>query len=219
VTRHLLDLCVGRGGFSRAFAQSDDWRVTTLDVDPDHDPDIVADLLETTPADLPTDVDGVVVGHPCTFFSTAGHHDDWDHEAREPTSPAARRHVAMVHHAIGLAKALTPDWWVFENPVGRLRWILGRPAVTITQCQYGESYRKATDLWGDLPDGFDARWCPPGAPCHTGNTDGDGTSDVVQHMGSSAARAELPMPFSRALLRAAEGRGAQATLPEVADAG
>jgi hypothetical protein len=45
---------------------------------------------------------------------------------------------------------LKPKHWLIENPMGRLRWFLGKPPQTIRLCDYGSPYRKLTDLWGDI---------------------------------------------------------------------
>lgn len=214
--KHCLDLFAGLGGFSAAFREADGWTVTTVDIDDEFSPDICADVMELRPGDLPS-ADVVLAGVDCRYFSTAGNHDQWDHGAREPIGDGAREAVALAHHTVGLIQALAPDVWVIENPVGRMRWVLGEPSATVTQCQYGTPYRKATDLFGDLPDGFTPRWCPTGADCHVYNTDGNGRSDVVSVMGRDRSeRSKIPHELSRALYEAVEGRSEQTTLTEVA---
>jgi len=156
-----LDLYSGLGGFSQAFAESDEWDVVTVEIDETHDPDICADVMDLRPSDvleyireLVGEFDRLVilVGQPCPLFSTAGNHDQWD--GKEPVGERAKEHVAMVYHTLGLVKALNPDFWFLENPRGRLRWILGEPTGTVTYCQYGKDYMKPTDLWGDHPPGM-----------------------------------------------------------------
>jgi hypothetical protein len=48
----VLDLFSGLGGFSSAFADSERWRVTTVDIEPRFDPDIQADVFELRPSHL-----------------------------------------------------------------------------------------------------------------------------------------------------------------------
>ena len=66
-----LDLFAGLGGFSVAFEESPDWRVVSVDNRRETDPNIVADVMNLAPSDLPN-AKVVLAGHPCTLFSTAG---------------------------------------------------------------------------------------------------------------------------------------------------
>lgn len=212
--RTCLDLFAGAGGFSAAFADSPRWRVVTVDNREETDPDIVADVMDLRPDDLP-DTDVVLAGHPCTLFSTAGNHDEWDHEAREPAGDRAREHVAMVYHTLGLIHALSPEYWFLENPRGRLRWVLGEPEGTVTYCQYGTDYQKPTDLWGDHPDGFTYRSCSRGGDCHVTNTEDDGHSAIQSMPSGYDERARMPYELSESICRAVEGRTHQQTLVSV----
>lgn len=39
-------------------------------------------------------------------------------------------------------------FWCLENPMGILRQFLGKPAFTFDPCDFGDPYKKKTDLWG-----------------------------------------------------------------------
>ena len=41
-----------------------------------------------------------------------------------------------------------PQWWVIENPVGRLNRYLGEPSFIFDPADYGDPYTKRTCLWG-----------------------------------------------------------------------
>ncbi len=41
-------------------------------------------------------------------------------------------------------------FWAMENPKARLRWFLGKPAMTFSPNDFGDAYRKPTDLWGNF---------------------------------------------------------------------
>lgn len=41
-------------------------------------------------------------------------------------------------------------FWALENPKARLRWFLGKPAMTFNPYDFGEPYRKPTDIWGNF---------------------------------------------------------------------
>lgn len=215
-----LDLFCGLGGFSAAFADADDWSVVTVDIEEQFDPDLQADVFDLRPADLldalPVndwdDMDTFVAlaGEPCTYFSparniTEGGDDAWNGD--QPATEASRRHVAMAHHTVGLLEAMPTDWWFLENPVGRLRTVLGQPSGTITQCQYGRDGMKPTDLWGDHPPTFRYESCKPGDDCHT--TAGSYTPDESQaRLGTlaesddAAVRSLLPYDLSQSILDA-----------------
>jgi hypothetical protein len=212
-TQHVLDLFAGLGGFSAAFEESDRWGVTTVEIEERFNPDIQADVMDLRPADLP-DADVVLASPPCTVFSIANQpspHFDGD----RPTSAEARESIALVYHTIGLIRAINPDYWVLENPRGKLRAILGQPTGTINYCQYGYDWQKPTDLWGEHPPGFEYRTCPPGAGCHQAGEHGWDTGEKRKHFRDPAERAKVPYGVSEAILNAVEGRCEQTTLDGV----
>jgi len=199
----ILDLFCGLGGFSSAFADSDRWAVTTVDIEARFDPDIQADVFDLRPSDFERAFDVVLASPPCTQFSTAGNHDAWDFDTHEPQTDAARDAVGLVFHAVGLIRALSPDYWFLKNPQGRLRWFLGRPAGEVTYCQYGRPYMKRTDLWGEHPP-MSYRSCQRRRACHNRNTETDGTS-ATRGLGETAAkRAKVPYALSESIRDACE---------------
>lgn len=219
MTRTRLDLFAGLGGFSAAFEDSEAWDVVTVEIDPDFEPDIQADVMDLRPSDLP-DADVVLVGQPCPLFSTAGNHDEWD--GKRPVGQRAKKHVALVYHTLGLIRSIDPTYWFLENPRGRLRWILGPPTGTVTYCQYGTDYQKPTDLWGEHPPGLTYRSCPAGADCHEANGDDDGTSAIASMPADYSERSKVPYELSKAIREAVDDAFAaptyeQATLQEAAD--
>jgi len=199
----VLDLFCGLGGFSQAFEQSGRWDVTTVDIEARFEPDHVADVFELRPSDFDGEFDVVLASPPCTQFSTAGNHDGWDFESHEPQTDAAREAVALVYHALGLIRGLSPRYWFLENPQGRLRWFLGRPTGEVTYCQYGRPYMKPTDLWGQHPP-MTYRSCSRGQPCHKRNVEYDGTSATRLLGDTPAERAKVPAELSAAICDACE---------------
>lgn len=218
-----LDLFSGRGGFSHAFELNEDWEVVTVDIEERFDPDIQADVLDLEPADLP-DPDLIFAGHPCTVFSkAAAWQDHWDDDGN-PQTEKARRHVTMLFHTLGLIRALAPRYWFLENPEGHMRRFLGEPTGSVTYCQYGEDYRKPTDLWGEHPP-MTYRRCSNGDRCHTSRKRREKAGD--EHPADTmprdpAKRAEVPEELSFEILRAVEDAfrnppPEQATLATAAD--
>lgn len=213
-TRVCLDLFCGLGGFSAAFEDADGWEVVTVDLNPEFDPDLQADVLDLRPSDLldaiGVDRDGIdefviLCGHPCTLFSTAGNHDEWDTELKEPVGDRSRKHTAMIFHSIGLIKSLSPDYWYLENPRrSRARWLIGPPDQWVSYCQYGTNYQKDTGLWGDHAPGMEYKKCRREPNCHVTNTEDDGYSAIQSMPSDTGERAKIPYALSESILEACE---------------
>lgn len=206
--RVCLDLFSGLGGFSAAFEESDEWEVFTVDLDPDDrfDPDLKADVMDLRPSDLP-DADVILASPPCTYFSTV--RLQWGRSftpGGEPLTEKARESVALVYHTIGLIRAVSPDHWYLENPVGYLRHVIGQPCGTVHYCEYGDISKKPTDLWGEHPPGFEYRKCT-----HDTHT-GEKSTDFEKGPSDPAERARIPHGLSLSILEAVEGRHAQASV-------
>lgn len=211
----VLDLFCGLGGFSAAFEESDRWGVTTVDIEDRFDPDIRADVMDLRPSDFEQDFDVVLAGHPCTLFSTAGNHDEWDMQSQTPVGERAQDHLAMLYHTLGLVQALAPTYWYLENPRrSRIQWYLGKPDEWVSYCQYGKDYQKDTGLWGDHAPGMTYRKCSDDG-CHKSNTDSDGYSAIQSMPSDSGVRAKIPYPLSEAIRDACE-RALDGEVPEQA---
>jgi hypothetical protein len=201
---HVLDLFAGLGGFSQAFANSPRWDVTTVELESEFNPDIQADVLELTPSDLPNP-DVILAGHPCTLFSTAGNHGEWDMDAQEPTGERAQRHVTMLYHTLGLIRALSPAYWYLENPRrSRLRWVFRPPDEWVSYCQYGRDYQKDTGLWGNHAPMTFKKCAGSGGACHRRNVEHDGTAACAPMDRDHAERSKVPFQLSEAIRDACE---------------
>lgn len=68
-----------------------------------------------------------------------------------------------------MIQELKPKYWFIENPVGMLRkqyFMKELPRKTVTYCQYGKRYRKATDIWTNAIQWIPRKKCDPGNSCH-----------------------------------------------------
>jgi len=199
---HALDLFCGLGGFSAAFADSDRWGVTTVDIEARFDPDIRADVLEVRPGDLP-DADLVLASPPCKCFSRAAAWADHFNSDGTPQTPEARESVTLVYHTLGLIKALSPRYWFLENPMGsKVKQYLGEATARVTYCQYGTSYQKPTYLWGEHPP-MTYRWCSRNNHCHEHGSLED-ERDERPLPRDPAERAKVPYDLSESIREACE---------------
>jgi len=206
--KRCLDLFSGLGGFSSAFRDSDEWEVTTVEIDPEFGPDIQADVFNLTPSDFDAEFDVILASPPCTQFSFACSSLERFVDGEPQTDDAADA-VALVYHTMGLIQGLNPDWWFMENPQGWLRQVIGDPEARVTYCQYGEQRMKPTDLWGDHPPTFRGRSCGYGDDCHETNRSqaygGKGNMDHNDaYDNDAAARSLVPYELSEAIRDAVE---------------
>lgn len=206
-TKVCLDLFCGLGGFSAAFEEADDWRVYTVDIEERFEPDLCDDVMDLRPRHLlypvgDADVLVVLASPPCTDFSMAASRYEKIVDG-EPQTMSARQSVALVYHTLGLIHSLSPDYWFVENPQGYLREFIGEPEGRVTYCQYGTSYMKPTDLWGDHPPNFKYRACSYGDDCHSYNTDqehgGRGNARDEWDIDDPAERSKVPYELSEAI--------------------
>lgn len=194
----LIDFFSGLEGFSAAFKDSEKWDVVTVDWEPDFDPDIVANVLNLGPEDLPY-ADAILASPPCNAWSPGASHTHIDEDGR-PVSEWGRTSILLVHHTRGLIRSLDPDWYAIENPMGGMRKELGHPDAHVWWCQYGSDRAKPTDLWGRLPPSFTPKSCHNSNPnCHhepasRGSNTGTQSSDL-----DAPERAEIPYELSDAL--------------------
>jgi hypothetical protein len=199
----VLDLFCGLGGFSSAFEDSDEWDVVTVDINERFNPTLCTDVFTLRPSDFTREFDVVLASPPCVAFSKACPREHyWDGE-QEPALPETRDFIGLVYHALGLIRGLAPEYYFIENPIGRLRWYLSEPTGKVSYCQYGRSYMKPTDLWGEHPV-MKYRWCGYNADCHSENTYGGVANDGDPYPGDIAERAKVPRDLSNAIRAACE---------------
>lgn len=129
----ILDLCGGTGAWSMPYKNAGyDVRLITL-------PDF--DVLTFEP---PENVYGILAAPPCDQFSRArnGHKTPPDYESAMKIVVACLGIVwkCRLNHKL--------KFWALENPTGKLRQFLGKPAFSFQPYEFGDLYTKQTDLWG-----------------------------------------------------------------------
>lgn len=102
---------------------------------------------------------GLMMAPPCTDLSKAG---AWTWKGKdqqvadEPYGPWTVTELSMALVEIGfhLAQLYTWDWWVLENPPGRLERLVPEMSfyrqMMFNPYDYGDPYTKKTVLWGQF---------------------------------------------------------------------
>ena len=144
--RVCVDLCSGLGGFSQSFVNHG-WKVVTVDIEPKFKPTVVGDVTKIDWNEFKQtwlngeSPDVLLASPPCERFSIA---------CRTWPKMGIKKAMELVGACFEAVAILKPKCWLIENPMGRLRWFLGKPGMTIRQCDYGAPYEKKTDLWGNI---------------------------------------------------------------------
>lgn len=102
----------------------------------------------------PEDVYGIIANPPCTNFSFARTNAKKPRDLRagmELVQACLRIIWECQYRITSDAQKIAPlKFWVLENPNGMLKWFLGKPALVYSPHEYGDSYQKRTNLWGNF---------------------------------------------------------------------
>lgn len=94
-------------------------------------------------------VDGILAAVPCTEFSASGAR--W-WKAKDEDGRTAEA-VELVWQTLRIINLCQPNFWVIENPVGRIHKLvpeIGKPKMYFNPCDFGEPYTKKTALYGNF---------------------------------------------------------------------
>lgn len=132
----ILSLCSGSGAWEQPYV-NEGYNVISVTL-----PDLDVRFYEP-----PENVYGILAAPPCTMFSMART------VAKIPRDLEGA--MEIVYSCLKIIwKCQYEDkrlvFWALENPKARLRWFLGIPALTFNPYDYGDSYRKPTDIWGNF---------------------------------------------------------------------
>ena len=168
----ILELFSGTASFSKV-AKEHGHEVFTIDFDKQFNPDLCIDILDFDISMLPEEfkkIDIVWASPPCQKFSVMTIYRNWIKKEDKyiPKNKESEIACEIVKKTLKIIKELNPKYFIIENPRGMLRkqeFMLGFHRDTITYCQYGLEYQKATDLWNNLNHRFKPM-CSPKSPCH-----------------------------------------------------
>ena len=172
----VLDLFSGTGSATQIW-KDEGYEVVSIEINPNQEATYNDSILEFNGYDLQIVhgyFDFIWASVPCTTFSVASIGKHWDLDGY-PKSEENIKNIQLLERTIEIIKILKPKYWVIENPRGMMRILIQEyidsgfidcTRYEITQCQYGHTNMKPTDLFGHLPPYFDARKCKNGSPCH-----------------------------------------------------
>lgn len=129
----ILDLCAGSGEWSKPYEQAG-YRVERYDL-PHGDVRFLKARREH--------VYGILAAPPCTVFAASGAR--WKRSLDEMALA-----LSIVDACLRAVIVHRPRFWALENPVGKLRSYLGKPALSFQPCDFGDPYTKKTLLWGEF---------------------------------------------------------------------
>lgn len=133
MSKIILDLCGGTGSWSKFYKDSGyDVRLITL-------PEFDVRVYQP-----PENVYGILAAPPCTHFTVSGA-QYW--KAKDADGRTFEDCTILTACLMIIARA-KPFFWALENPVGRMRKLLGDPDFVFDPCDFGDPYTKKTYLWG-----------------------------------------------------------------------
>lgn len=168
----VLELFCGTKSFTKV-AEARGHECRTLDNDPRFEPTYCTDIMDFDPIILDGwHPDVVWASPPCQCFSVMVIGKNWEkkHVGRlpKPKRPQAETAMAIVRKTKDIILQLKPTYWFIENPRGMLRkmaFMQGWLRSTVTYCQYGLKYQKATDIWNNCYEWKPRPVCSPRSPC------------------------------------------------------
>jgi len=150
----ILDLCGGTGAWSRPYKEAG-YSVFIISL-PKYDilrTELHEDRITFRGSELSgsmvlcKDVYGILAAPPCTMFSMARTVAKTPRDLRGAMQ-VVEMCLRIIWRCQDQGKRLA--FWALENPKARLRWFLGKPAMTFSPNDFGDAYRKPTDLWGNF---------------------------------------------------------------------
>lgn len=175
----ILELFSGTASFSQV-AEKRGHECRTLDFDARFNPTYCMSVMDFSPEILFDEAtltywkpDVVWASPPCQCFSVMVIRKNWTKNADGTYTPKRSQTVEamrIVERMLDIIKELNPVCYFVENPRAMLRkmpFMQGLPRTTVTYCQYGMPYQKATDIWTNCEAWKPKPACSPRSPCMT----------------------------------------------------
>lgn len=203
----VVELFAGTRSVSKAFERKG-IETHSIELDTRHpDIDWYADISQITAQDI-VDRFGIPdvlwASPPYQSYSVAaiGHHRYKGEDGElKPKTEFAKKSDELLNHLLKIIGDMgcryNPNMIFFiENPRAGMRTMKcleHYPRYTITYCQYGFPYQKATDIWTNHPDPQFKTMCKAGDPCHEKAP--RGTRNGLQGVKGAVERSRIPDAF------------------------
>jgi len=94
------------------------------------------------------DIYGVLAACPCTHFANSGARWFADKDANGITQEG----IDLVYRTLQIIDFFQPEFWVIENPIGRIQELCGLPdpRLIFQPHHFGDPYTKKTQLFGEF---------------------------------------------------------------------
>ena len=167
----ILELFSGTGSFSEV-AKARGHEVFTIDIEKDFNPDLCIDIMDLKASDIPFQPDVIWASPPCQKFSVMTIYRNWEKledGTYKPKNDETIKHINLHKKGLAIIKELKPKFFFIENPRAMLRkqeFMQEIPRKTVTYCQYGSLYQKATDIFTNCNTWNPKPMCSPKSPCH-----------------------------------------------------
>lgn len=212
----LLELFAGSRSIGKV-AEEKGLKVFSNDIVHYKNIDLVKNILEVEPKDIPFIPSFIWASIPCQTFSVASISTHWNKD-HSPKTWAAIESIKLVQQTLDIIEyyyKLNPDLiWYIENPRGKLRRIIPNlqqlDRVTIWYCKYNDKFKRAkpTDLFSNnFYNLFNTNGWKPRPECFNNNKNcehekcprGD-KSQGTQGQSNAYYRSQLPRELCESII-------------------
>lgn len=135
----IIDLCGGTGTWSKPYSDNgyEVINATLPDMDMTTEK-VIKELIAYKPY-------GILFAPECTVWANSGVRW-WTNR----TSQEIYEATMILVSGFRIIYQSKPVFWALENPIGKMRNLLGDPSLIFDPCDYGNPYTKRTLLWGEF---------------------------------------------------------------------